>query len=44
MGKSKELSNVRDQIVDLHMVGMGYKIISKKHGEEETFVGVIIQK
>jgi len=31
--------NIRDQIVDLHKAGMGYKL-----GDEETTVRVIIQK
>uniref|UniRef100_A0A8C1S3J4 Sleeping Beauty transposase HTH domain-containing protein n=1 Tax=Cyprinus carpio TaxID=7962 RepID=A0A8C1S3J4_CYPCA len=45
MGKTKELSNnVRDNIVDLHKVGMGYKTISKKLGENETTVYAIIRK
>ena len=45
MGKTKELSkDVRDKIVDLHKAGMGYKTISKKLGEKETTVGVIIRK
>ncbi len=45
MGKIKELSkDIRDKIVDLHKAGMGYKTISKKLGEKETTVGVIIWK
>ena len=35
MGKTKELSkDIRDKIVDLHKVGMGYKKISKQFGEK----------
>ncbi|CAM4572142.1 unnamed protein product [Leuciscus chuanchicus] len=41
---TKELSDIRDQTGDLHKAGLGYKTISKKLGEEETLVGVIIQK
>ena len=45
MGKTKELSkDIRDKTIDLHKAGMGYKTISKKLGEKETFVGVITQK
>ena len=45
MGKTKELSkDIRDQIVDLHKAGMGYKKISKKLGEKLTTVGSIIRK
>ena len=44
MGKTKELSkDIRDKIVDLHKVGMGYKKISKQLGEKLT-VGAIIRK
>ena len=45
MGKTKELSkDIRDKIVDLHKVGMGYKKISKQLGEKLTAVGAIIRK
>ncbi|KAK3529096.1 hypothetical protein QTP70_016528, partial [Hemibagrus guttatus] len=45
MGKTKELSkDMRDKIVDLHKAGMGYKTISKKPSDVETFVGAIICK
>ncbi|KAG1949036.1 hypothetical protein F2P79_011863 [Pimephales promelas] len=44
MGKTKELSNFRDQIVDLHKTEMGYKTICKKLGEKETTVGGIFRK
>ena len=45
MAKTKELSkDVRDKIVDAHMVGMGYKTISKQLGEKVTTVGAIIRK
>ena len=45
MGKTKELSkDIRDNIVDLHKAGMGYKKISKQLGEKLTTVGAIIIK
>lgn len=45
MGKTKELSkDVRDKVVELHKVGMGYKTISKKLNEKVTAVGAIIRK
>ena len=45
MGKTKELSkDIKDKIVDLHKAGMGYKKISKQHGEMLTIVGAIIRK
>ncbi len=45
MAKTKEMSkDVRDQIVDPHKDGMGYKTISKQIGEKVTTVGVIIRK
>ncbi len=45
MGKTKELSkNTRDNIVDLHKAGMGYRTIGKQLGEKETTVGAIIKK
>ena len=45
MGKTTELSkDIRDQIVDLHKAGMGYKKISKQLGEKLTNVGAIIRK
>lgn len=44
MGKTKELSkDVRDKIVDLHKVGMDYKIIIKKLVEKVTTVGSQMQ-
>ncbi len=40
MAKTKEMSkDVRDQIVDPHKDGMGYKTISKQIGEKVTTVG-----
>ena len=43
MGKTKELSkDIREKIVDLHKAGMGYKKISKQHGEKLSTVGAII--
>ncbi len=45
MAKTKELSkDVRDNIVDLHKAGMGYRTIAKQLGEKVTTVGVIIRK
>jgi len=45
MDKTKELSkDLRDQTVDLHKAGTGYKTTRKQLGEEETTVGAIIQK
>ncbi len=45
MAKNKELSkDVRDNIVDLHKTGMGYKTIAKQLGEKVTTVGAIIRK
>ncbi len=45
MAKTKELSkDVRDKIVYLHKVGMGYKTIAKQLGEKVTTVGAIIRK
>ncbi|XP_016525875.1 uncharacterized protein LOC103136575 isoform X2 [Poecilia formosa] len=45
IGKTKELScDVRDQIVDLHKAGMGYRAISKKLGVKVPTVGAIIRK
>ncbi len=39
MAKTKELSeDVRDKIVDLHKVGVGYKTIAKHLGEKVTTV------
>ena len=44
MGKTKELSkDLRDQTVDLHKAGIGYKTIRKQLGEKET-VGAIIRR
>lgn len=43
MGKTKELSrDVRDNIVDLHKAGIGYKTICKKLGETVTAVVAIV--
>jgi len=39
--KDTSPQNARDQIVDLHKAGMGYKTISKKLDEKETTVDVI---
>ncbi len=45
MGKTKELSkDTRDEIVDLHKAGMGYRTIGKQLGEKATTVGTIIRK
>ncbi|XP_054892971.1 uncharacterized protein LOC129364402 [Poeciliopsis prolifica] len=45
IGKTKELAcDVRDQIVDLHKAGMGYRTISKKLGVKVPTVGAIIRK
>ncbi|KAK3525533.1 hypothetical protein QTP86_034407, partial [Hemibagrus guttatus] len=45
MAKTKELSkDVRDEIVDLHKAGMGYKTIAKQLGEKVAVVGAIILK
>nr|XP_033946046.1 glycine receptor subunit alpha-3 [Pseudochaenichthys georgianus] len=45
MGQTKELSqDLRDQTVDLHQAGIGYKTIREQLGEKETTVGAIIQK
>ncbi len=42
MAKTKELyMDVRDNIVDLHKAGMGYKAIAKQLGEKVTTVSVI---
>ncbi len=43
--KDKELSkNVRDNILDLHKAGIGYKTIAKQLGKKVTKVGAIIRK
>lgn len=45
MVKTKELfKDVRDEIVDLHKAGMGYKTTAKQFGEKVTIVGDIIHK
>ncbi len=45
MTETEELSeDVRDEIVDLHKAGMGYKTIAKQLGEKVTTVVVIIHK
>ncbi len=45
MAKTKELfKNVKDKIVDLHKVGMGYKTIAEQLGEKVTTVDAIIRK
>ncbi len=45
MAKTKELSkDVRDNILDLHKAGMGYKSIAKQLGKKVTKVGAIICK
>ncbi len=45
MCKTKELSkDTRDNIVDLHKAGMGYRTIAKQLGEKASTVGVIIRK
>ncbi len=43
--KDKELSkDVRDNILDLHKAGIGYKTIAKQLGKKVTKVGAIIRK
>lgn len=45
IGKTKELScDIRDQIVDQHKAGMGYRTISKNLGVKVSTVGAIIRK
>ncbi len=45
MATTKELSkDVRDEIVDLHKAGMGYKTIAKQLGEKVTTAGANIYK
>uniref|UniRef100_A0A3B4TCH2 Tc1-like transposase DDE domain-containing protein n=1 Tax=Seriola dumerili TaxID=41447 RepID=A0A3B4TCH2_SERDU len=45
MAKTRELcKDIRDQIVDLHKAGMGYRTIGKQLGEKATTVGAIIRK
>ncbi|XP_035992336.1 uncharacterized protein LOC118562987 isoform X5 [Fundulus heteroclitus] len=45
IGKTKELSgDIRDQIVNLHKAGMGYRTISKKLDVKVPTVGAIIRK
>ncbi len=45
MAKTKEMSkDVRDNIVDLHKAGMGYRTIAKQLVEKVTTVGAIIRK
>ncbi len=45
MTETKELSeDVRDEIVDLHKAGMGYKTIAKQLVEKVTTVVVIVHK
>ena len=42
MGKMKELSkDIKDKIVYLHKIGMGYNMIGKHLGEKKSTVGVI---
>jgi IS30 family transposase len=43
MAKTRELcKDIRDQIVDLHKAGMGYRTIGKQLGEKATTVGAIM--
>lgn len=45
MVKPEQLSkDIRDKIVELHKVAMGYKAISKNLGKKMTIVGAIIWK
>ena len=45
MGKMKEPSkDIRDEILDLYKVEMGYETISNRLGENVTYTGAIIQK
>ncbi len=45
MGKTKELyKDTRDEIVDLHKAGMGYRTIGKQLGEKATIVGANIRE
>ena len=45
MAKTRELcKDIRDQIVDLHKAGMGYRTIGKQLGEKATTVAAIIRK
>ncbi|KAK6296749.1 hypothetical protein J4Q44_G00328910 [Coregonus suidteri] len=45
MAKTRELcKDIRDNIVDLHKAGMGYRTIGKQLGEKATTVGTIIRK
>ena len=45
MTKTRELcKDIRDKIVDMHKVGMGYRTIGKQLGEKATTVGAIIRK
>uniref|UniRef100_A0AAY5KZQ7 Transposase Tc1-like domain-containing protein n=1 Tax=Esox lucius TaxID=8010 RepID=A0AAY5KZQ7_ESOLU len=45
MAKTRELcKDIRDNIVDLHKAGMGYRTIGKQLGAKATTVGAIIRK
>lgn len=45
MAKTRELwKAIRDEIIDLHKPGMGYRKIGKQRGEKATTVGTIIRK
>jgi len=45
MAKTKELSkDTRDNIIDLHKAGKGYREIAKQLGEKRSTVGAIIRK
>lgn len=45
MVKPEQLSkDIRDKIVELHKVAMGYKAVSKNLGKKMTIVGEIIWK
>jgi len=45
MAKTRELcKHIRDEIVDLHKAGIGYRTIAKQLGEKATTVGAIIVK
>lgn len=45
MAKTRELCKaIRDEIIDLHKPGRGYRKIGKQLGEKATTVGTIIRK
>ena len=45
MAKIRELcKDIRDETVDLHKAGMGYRTVGKQLGEKATIVCAIIRK